>query len=264
MFDEFIERYAGILSRRDVFELFNRLRDLVGTTTEAARICNVERRTPYYWKPDEGPEIRLQTKQKVLKALIERDFEFALKFMIERSAGASRDMLRMYFRTIYEKAMDPEIQDRDFKELLKEFRQPRVDYSGLIDSLLAEELSDKLMELKREAERRHVDFQPLPLSTMTAEEVVRYLPCLISLVPRDINDVTLDGLSRELNFPREIVKLAYDLRTVALTTLPAETREEGGVKEFAGMYSISGSYVAPVWSSLQKLEGPQTVATYVK
>jgi len=211
MFDEFVERYAGMLSGRDVSELFDRLTDLVGTIAEAARVCEVERRTPYYWRPDESPEVRLQTKKKVLKALIERDFEFTLKFMIERSADASRNMLRMYLGTIYEKAMDPAISNQNFQNLLNELRQLRIGYSELIDSALAEELSDMLLNLKTEAENRDVDFPPLPLSTMTAEDVVRYLPRLTRLVPRYADNVTLDSLSRELNFPKELVKLASDL-----------------------------------------------------
>lgn len=211
MFDEFVERYAGMLSGRDVSELFNRLTDIMGTITEAARICGIERRTPYYWKPDEGPEVRLQTKKKVLKVLIERDFEFTLKFMIKRSTDASRDMLRTYLETIYERAMEPDIPDRDFKDLITEFRLSRIDYSELIDSALAEELSDMLVPLKGEATSRDIDFPPLPLSTMTAEEVVHYLPRLCRLVPSHIDDEALDSLSQEWNFPKELVKLASDL-----------------------------------------------------
>ncbi len=211
MFDEFIERYAGLLSGRDVSELFDRLSKILGSIAEAARVCDIERRTPYYWRPDEGPEVKLLTKKKVLKALIDRDFERTLKFMIERSVDASRDMLRMYLGTIYEKAMNPEIPTGDFQPLLNEFRTLRVSFSGLVDSGLAEELSDMFMNLKGEAENRDVDFPPLPLSTMTAQEVVHYLPRLSGLVPRDVEDVTLDSLSRELNFPEELVKLASDL-----------------------------------------------------
>lgn len=211
MFDAFVERYAGMLSGRDVSELFNRLTELLGSIAEAARVCEIERRTPYYWRPDESPEVRLRTKKKVLKALIERDFKFTLKFMIERSVEASRDMLRMYFGTIYERAMYPDISNRDFQRLLNEFRQLRIKYSGLIDSALAEELSDMFMNMKIEADNRDVDFPQLPLSTMTAEEVVRYLPRLTRLVPSDADDLTLNTLSRELNFPKELIKLASDL-----------------------------------------------------
>lgn len=254
MYDEFIERYGGMLSGRDVSELFNRLTENVGSIAEAARTCDIERRTPYYWRPEEGPEVRLQTKKKVLKALIERDFEFALKFMIERSVGAARDMVRMYLGTVYERAMDPEIPDQDFQKLLDEFRLVRIDYSGLIDSALAEELSDMLMKLRREAENHGVDFMPLPLSTMTAEEMVHYLPRLTRLVPRHVDDAASDRLSRELNFPKELVKLASELRMTTAPSLHERLSEVG---------FIGGSYATFVPSGLRSRffigEGPQVL-----
>jgi len=211
LFDEFVERYAGLLSGRDVLELFNQLIKLCGSIAEAARVCKIERRTPYYWEYEKSQEIRLHTKKKVLKALIERDFEFTLKFMIKRSVDASKDILRMYFGSIYERAMNPDISNRDFLRLTNEFRQLRIKYSGLIDSALGKELSDMLINMKIEAENRDIDFPPLPLSTMTAEEVIRYLPRLIRLVPSDADDLTIHMLSKELNFPKELVKLASEL-----------------------------------------------------
>jgi hypothetical protein len=220
MFDEFIERYAGLLSGRDISELFNKLTELLGTIAEAARVCGIERRTSYYWKPNESPEVRLQTKKKVLRAIIEKDFEFTLKFMIERSTESSKEVLRMYLGTIYEKAMNSEISNQDFQVLQNEFRSLSIDYSGLIDLAMTEELSDMFMNLKNEAENHGVEFSPLPLSTMTAEEVIRYLPRLIRLVPRNANSVILDSLTRELNFPKELVKLASDLRVEPSPLIP--------------------------------------------
>jgi len=211
MFEEFVEKYAGILTGRDVSDLFNRLTELLQTTVEAARVCEIERRTPYYWKAEESPEVILQTKKKVLKALIEKDFDFTFKFMIERSVNASKDLLRTYLGTIYERTMAPEISNQTFRNLLDDFHRLQTDYSRLIDRSLAEELSNMLMNLKMEAIVRNVDF-PLPsLSTMTAEEIVRYLPRLTRLVPSGADSLTLDILSRELNFPKELVRLASEI-----------------------------------------------------
>jgi len=199
--------------------LFNHLRGLTNRS-EAARLCELERRTTYYWEDDR--EVRLSTKQRVLRAILERDFTYTVRYVLERIDGVSHEILELYLGTIYEKAMDPEIQPAQFRSLVNEFRDARTKYSPLVDSMIATEVSDMFRNLRRRAAEQGVAFPPLPMSTMSIGEIRNQLPYLIRVVPRSINDDVLREFSTNLDFSQDFVKFASNLKTIGFP-LSAET-----------------------------------------
>lgn len=216
LLDEFVERYAGILNGRDVNELFNRIKELT-SRSEAARICDLERRTTYYW--EDGREVRLSTKQKVLRTILEKDFEYTVKYILNRIYNASSDILGLYLGTIYERAMDPEIEPPQFQTLINEFREARIKYSPLV-STITPGVSDMFEKLRKTAGEMGIDFPALPMSTMNVEEVKDLLPQLIKIVPSSISDDALKEISERFNLPQDFLKFTSELKTI----IPASAR----------------------------------------
>jgi len=213
LLDEFVEKYAGILNGRDVNELFNRIKELT-SRSEAARICDLERRTTYYW--EDSREVRLSTKQKVLRTILEKDFDYTVKYMLKRIYNASSDILGLYLGTICEKAMNPEIEPQQFQMLINEFREARIKYSPLVTSTIVASFSDMFENIRKRANELRIDFPPLPMSALNVEEMKNLLPQLMKVVPSSINDDALEEISRKFNFPQEFVKFASDLKTISI------------------------------------------------
>lgn len=215
MLDEFVEKYSSILNGRDVIELFGRLTEL-SSRAEASRICELERRTTYYW--DEERAVRLVTKQKVLRAILEKDFDFAVKYLVSRVYTASSDMLELYLGTIYEKAMDAQINVEQFQKLIENFRKMRIEYSALINPRTNARIYQMFMTLQHRAKERNVNLPPLPMSTMDMEEISMFIPRLMKILPRSISNNDLINYSRKFNISQDFLKFVSDLKSLPKLT----------------------------------------------
>lgn len=259
LLDEFVERYASILNGRDINELFNHLREL-SNRSEAARICDLERRTTYYW--EDNKEVRLSTKQKVLRAILEKDFEYTVKYILTRIYNVSRDILELHLGTIYEKAMDPRIEPTQFQMLINEFREARIKYSPLVNSTITTEVSDMFENLRKRANELMVGFPSLPMSTMNVEEVKILLPQLMKVVPRSINNAALEEISKKFMFPREFVKFASDVKTISIpVSVETIQRDAVNLPQLVAIVKLEGGENVSVLGTFvhEDLENPEKI-----
>jgi len=218
MLKNFVDKYASFLNGKDVKELFTYLRELMNRS-EAARICDIERRTTYYW--ENNREVRLTTRKKVLRAIFKKDFEYAVKYLLKRVHLSLHDMLGLYLGTIYEKTMNPDITPNQFETLMKKFLEIRVEYSQLITPKMAPEILDMYENLKERANELGIVLNPLPMSVMNVEELMILLPKMINVIPTSIDDSRLGEFSNSLNISKDFVKYVADLKN----TLTPEVKQ---------------------------------------
>jgi len=211
--EEIVDKYAGLLDGRDISTLFNRLR---GSTSrsQAARLCELERRTTYYWT-DSG-EVRLLTKRRVLQANLEKDFSFTLRYLCDRTTRASIEIIRLYVGALYEKAMDPELNRAELQKSIKEFCAARTKYSPVVGSSMTPDIGQMTVNLKNKSEEMRIDFPVLPISNMNVNEMVSMLPQLVKIVPVNLGEDDLQEISRRYGIADNLVKFASVLKTEAI------------------------------------------------
>ena len=210
LLQDYADKYATMLTGRDIAMLFEHLKNIT-SRSEAARICELERRTTYYWQ--DNKEMRFQTKRRVLQALLEKDYLFTLKYLCEKTFDISNETIDLYLKTIYENAMNPDIDPESFKKLVAEFYETRIKYAPSISASMNDIVSDLSRNLLEQATTLNVPIPKMPLATMTAEEVVNKLPYLIRTLPIGITENGLNQLEGQLNLPRDLIKLASDVKT---------------------------------------------------
>lgn len=240
LIQDLVEKYASILNGHDVNNLFTHLKELT-SRSEAARLCDLERRTTYYWEDDR--EVRLSTKQKVLEAILEKDFLYTTKYLCERSFDISGRTIRLYLGTLYEKAMNPEIEATQFENLTDEFRKTIIEYSPMINSTMPYDVSQMLDLLKQRSTELDLDFADLPMSTMTIEDFTKILPHLIKIVPTAMDDDSLRDFSQEVHFSQDLVNFASNLRamSISISARPSVFVPRTAFNRYQGVMDIRGS-----------------------
>lgn len=242
MIDDFVEKYSSLLNGQDIIELFNRLKELTNRT-EASRNCDLERRTTYYWT--ENRAIRLLTKQKVLRAILETDFEFAVKYLLSRVYFASKDMLEQYLGFIYENSMAQEIEISRFKVLIEEFRQIRIQYSAMINQRSNARIYQMFTNLQKKAVAKGIILEPLPMSTMNIEDARVLIPSLMKRLPPFIDDNTMTDYGKRFNFSKDLLNFVMELQAIPKKTVPLIVGGVGNTvpSEFWKKHKDSGNFV---------------------
>ena len=196
-----VEKYANLLTMEDVVWLFGLLEKAVGNKVDAARICDLERKTTYGW--EKTKEIRLDTKKKVLSASMKEMPEETLDFMTQKSVQASADVLRTCLFALYEKAMTVR-NSTDFLGLASKFEEKTQEYSGLIADCLEIEVGNMSGLLPEKASELGVAFQPLPPRIVRFSGLSELLPHMIRAVSLDPNTSRVE-LAKIFNLPLDFV-----------------------------------------------------------
>ena len=217
MLEDYAEKYANMLTGLDVSKLFEHLKNITNRS-EAARICDLERRTTFYWAGNK--EIKLQTKKQVLQALLEKDYLFTLKYLCEKSLDISNETVDLYLKSIYENAMNPDINVEDFRNLVNTFFESRVKYAPLISATINDVIFELSRNLEEQASVFNISIPNMPLSVMNGEEVVEKLPFVIKMLPNQISENSFEDLEKQLKLPLDFIKFASDIRTEICSIQP--------------------------------------------
>lgn len=212
MLNDFVEKYSNILDGRDVKELFSHLANLTNKKL-ASQLCDLERRTTYYWKDDRA--VRLETKRKVLNAVLKKDFEFTVKYLLVRVCAASTDILQLYLGTIYEQAMVPEMDVNQFQMLAEDFRKMRVDYSSLLTQRKNTRVNQMFVNLQKRAKEKGALLDALPISAMNVDDITLLLPRLMRILPRSLATNEMKEYAHKYNLSLDFIRFVTELNSLS-------------------------------------------------
>ncbi len=224
MSDVIIEKYAHVLTAEDVMRLFKHLEDTLGSRVKAADICRIERKTIYDW--EKTGEVKLKTKRKVLKALMEKLPEDTLDFMTKRSVESSIDILRIYLYSLYETAVDEGTSMDDFRRLASKFEEAKTKYSGLTVDHLDVEIGDMLRSLEEKASEMELMWPRSPIDLVRLSKLSEILPATIkALSSKPL--ITDFQIAKDFGFTLEFVQsLSMALQESFVAIRPSAPRIE--------------------------------------
>lgn len=262
-----VRKFADILTSKDILELFRKLEVSLGSVTKAAQQCDLERKTIYDWR--KTGNLKLPTKKKVLGALLEVNTEGTLDYMTKRSKETVSELLNIYLTTLYEQALETEIDRNKFQDILKKFEETREDNAGLIIDTQETEISNMLNSLVERALELKTAYDPQPPDVIKLSRLAAVLPMIINEVHREIPLSDYFGLSHKLNLPIEFVsaisRSIEDLRhiyerprpKIAATRLTQHTG--GTIVPIEKQYMVSPPTSEPIKEKYEEGEFLQTV-----
>ena len=171
-----VERYAGILTKEDITQLFNALTsNLHGNRSEAARQCGLTGKATYDW--EKAHYVKLTTKRKVLETCLRLDFLGTVEYLLKRSSERTIDVLRAILSTIHAEAIETNSKEQ-FITLLDKFNILRTQYRGLINDRIMDEAADMLWMLRQKAQELEVPVPPKSIEDISAKELLEVLPLI--------------------------------------------------------------------------------------
>lgn len=213
------ERYAHLLSKEDVLELFQDLEEACGSLSEACRKCGIQRKTRYDWI--NARSLKLSTKQKVLKALMEIRPEKTLDFLLTRSKEITVELLSISLSTIYAKAMAEGISPGSFINAVKKFEGIKNKHAGLIREL-EEELGDMTHFIRERALTLNVSLPAESIDTIKPSHMLEMIPVVVDAISRR-GLRSFSELATDLNVPEKLVQVMSDAIKIPIGMLRAVT-----------------------------------------
>ena len=93
MFEYLVRRFAEVLTKGDVMDLFKMLEQRYGTISRVCERIGIERRTFYHWRY--AKQINSETKAKVLRVALEEHSIDTLEFLARKSRGRTKEVLEL-------------------------------------------------------------------------------------------------------------------------------------------------------------------------
>lgn len=196
------ERYAGILTKEDISQLFNRLTEIKkGNRSEATRQCGLTGKATYDW--ENAAYLKLATKQKVLDACLKADFINTTDYLLTRSNERTVDVLRTLLSTIYSRAVEVDAKEQ-FNTCFNKFENLRTQYRGLIKDKIDDEVNDMNAILKQIALELELPVPPRTLDDISTKELLDIVPLIVDIYMKNPQEV--QNIANVLDFPKETVE----------------------------------------------------------
>lgn len=199
MSEYIVNRYAGILTKEDVRQMFDALTERWGgNQSEATRQCSLPHKTPYDW--EKAGYLKLDTKRKVLDACLRTDFISTLDYLLKRSTDRTVDILLTILSAIYARAMECNSNEQ-FVDLLDRFGNLRAANRGSISDHIDDEVNDMLWLLREKAEEFNVPLPQRSIEDLSARELLDALPLMSDMYLNNPQEASVGA--EMLDFPRD-------------------------------------------------------------
>ena len=153
------EKYAHILTKEDVLQLFKTLEKAYGSVSKATREIGIQRKTAYDWS--ETGDVKLKTKIKILENSIKTKPDYTLNFLLERSEERASEILYVVLTRLFERAINEKLGPRNFLAVAKKLERVRKRHVGLIFEHLEEEVEDMSRLIQQRSYDLNVSLPPV-------------------------------------------------------------------------------------------------------
>jgi len=176
MFDYIIDSFAGILTKGDVMLLFDELVDHFGNRSKAAEKVGVTPAATYRWT--DAKYIKHDTKEKVLKTLLECRYLVALEYLLKRTSDKQTDILRTILMDLYNEAITTDTPDK-FREAYRKFEEIRRHFRGTIRDHIEEDVAEMSHSIEERAEELDIPVSLPSIEDFTAKDLVDTLTLIV-------------------------------------------------------------------------------------
>lgn len=194
-------KYAGILTKEDVGQLFDKLTEILGNRSEATRQCGLTGKATYDW--EKAAYLKLATKRKVLEACLKINFLNTIKYLLTRSSERTTDVLRTILSFMYAEAIETMSKEL-FIQLITEFVSLRKEYCGLINDRISDEVTDMLLMLRQKALELEVPVPKKSINEIPTKEFLDVVPLIAEMYLNNPQEIT--HIADTLDLPLESVK----------------------------------------------------------
>ena len=197
LFECLARRFAEMLTKGDVMELFRMLEERHGTISKACERIGIERRTFYHWR--DAKQISSETKAKVLKVALEEHPIDTLEFLARKSRGRTKEVLELLIEFLRRGIIEEEDSKRAeelvkrAEDVINEFSTPITEYLHHEIARLIEAAYSRGFEIKT---RSHAGTQ-LPTTQLGTLVEEQERPCFMMYVETSVSTGTVTVFESE-------------------------------------------------------------------
>lgn len=221
------EKYAHILTKDDILQLFKTLEKAYGSISKATKEIGIQRKTTYDWS--ETGDVKLKTKIKILESSITIKPDYTLNFLLERSEERASEILYVMLTRLFERAMNEKMGPRDFLAVSKKLERLRKRHAGLIFEHLEEEVEDMSRFIQQRSFDLNVNLPPVAIETMKSTQVLEILPTIAKSIPEIQTPAGYLEIARARNVPLELVTISSTVLQMARARFAEERERETAV-----------------------------------
>ena len=218
------EKYAYILTKEDILQLFKTLEGVYGSISRAARETGIQRKTAYDW-PETG-DVKLTTKIKILESSIKTKPDYTLNFLLERSEERASEILYVILTRLFERAMNEKLDPKNFVAVAKKLERMRKRHAGLVFEHLEEEVEDMSRLIRQRSYDLNVSLPPVAIETMKSTQVLEILPTIARSLPEVQTPAGYLEIARARNVPLELVTVSSTMLQIARAYYSKEQERE--------------------------------------
>lgn len=223
------EKYASSLDGLDIIKLFKWV-EKETSRAEAARICGLERKTVYGWV--EGKDVRLNTKIKVLTALLEWNYEKTLEYLMDKYSKSSLNIMDSLLDHIYI-SINAVTSDTDLLNKYNSYINILTKFA-INNNLNNTAKFEMLEKIRYDLKNRNIPIENIPLQILDSKHIVELIPFVNTLYENNPN-LNSEQLKNIYDIPIELSNNIINIRTRVFSSIKIlDTSKIYGVENVTG------------------------------
>lgn len=144
-----VDRYSQSLTKFDVIELFERLREAKGTITAATKEVDVTRKTVNDWDKSTD-DVKTVTKRKILKASLKADPLGTMDYLVRKNAADYHEILERYINVAFKRILSLD-DPVEFQESISSFEKYIKSYRGALFDIKTTPIEEMMDAINQKA-----------------------------------------------------------------------------------------------------------------
>jgi DNA-binding XRE family transcriptional regulator len=205
--DYLVNRFSENLSKYDVRNLFESLKENKGSLAAATKEIDIERKTVYDWESNSS-EVKLATKKKMLSACLNDDLIKTVAYLMEKSMLDYSDVAERYSNVIFERIMATE-KKSELQDLVHLFENNLKNNKVLIQGANEEKIQAMVEMVNHKAKEFELSQIATDLSLISTDKLANKFLLLIDIFSE--KKLRKQDIAGALNLPTAFVDKACEV-----------------------------------------------------
>lgn len=199
-----VDRYSQSLTKYDVQELFERLKEAKGNITAATREVDIQRKTVYDWE-NSSEDIKTSTKRKILEASFDNDLYGTMEFLVRKNAMNYQEILERYISTYCDRIISTN-ETQQFQRRIVNFERFIKSHIGAIHDIKTIPIEEMIASINRKSDSLEVNGIAKDLGFLSTQGLSQRFIHLLEIF--STKTMFQDEIAQKLDLPEEFVDRA--------------------------------------------------------
>jgi ACT domain-containing protein len=215
-----VDRYSQNLTKYDVLELFERLKEAKGNIAAATKEVEIQRKTVYDWE-NSGEDIKTSTKRKILEASLSADFHGTVEFLIRKNAMNYHELLERYI-SVYCDEIDKINEPKELETRVTHFEDFVKSHIGAIHDIKTIPIEEMVGSINQKSSSLGAKEIAKDINLLSPQRLFQRFILLLEAF--DKKTLFKSEMANKLHLPEKFIDQAC--KAISYIDPPKEVREE--------------------------------------